>query len=162
MRHVATNILQTDPFWDDLTGRETLVLYGRICGISESLVNERATKVLSCIELEQQSDMVTKLYCGGDRRKLALGISLIGDPEILLIDECCSGIDPLSSLKIWRSIADASKDAGVILATHNFQEAEALCTEIASISCGRVQFRGAETVRATWCKFCALNPLIHL
>jgi ABC-type multidrug transport system ATPase subunit len=121
-------------------------------------VNLHASRILSRVDLQQQADITTKLYCGGDRRKLALGISLIGNPAILLIDECCSGIDPLSTLKLWKSISDASKDAGVLFVTHNFQEAEALCMEIAVISSNRVHFKPQARVSQSKNRF---NRSIH-
>lgn len=102
------------------------------------------------VDLEHHADELTIIYCGGNRRKLALGISMIGDPSILLIDESSSGLDPIASIKVWKSIFNTSKDNGVILATHSNCEAAALSSRIANISQGQLQplrFKKENTVR---------------
>lgn len=127
------------------------MLYGRICGIPESQVNKRASTVIKQVELGHHADKLTLVYCGGNRRKLALGISIIGDPSILLIDEPTSGLDPIASKRVWKSIADSSQNHSVFLATHSNSEAEALATRIVTISKGSLCpiFSDVNAVRST-------------
>lgn len=88
------------------------------------------------------ADKVSENYSGGNKRKLSLGIALIGNPKVLFIDESSSGMDPATRRKMWDLISDAAKDRAVILTTHSMEEAEALCNKIAIMINGRMRCLG--------------------
>ena len=132
---------QTDPLMNLLTGRETLLLYGRIRGIPKGQLDSVVDRLLDRLTLNQEdaTHKTTVQYSGGMKRKLSLGIALIGDPKVLLIDESSSGLDPLARRKMWDLISDFSKDRSVMLTTHSMEEAEALCTRAGILSNGQVR-----------------------
>jgi len=92
--------------------------------------------------LSPHADKVSETYSGGNKRKLSLGIALIGNPKVLFIDEASSGMDPATRRKMWDLIADAAKNRAVILTTHSMEEAEALCNNVAIMINGRIRCLG--------------------
>jgi ABC-type multidrug transport system ATPase subunit len=122
---------------DLMTGRETLTMFAKLRGVPYSEVNALVEDLLERLTLTPHADKVTKAYSGGNKRKLSLGMALIGDPKVLLIDESSSGLDPLAKRKMWDLIEEAARSRSVILTTHSMQEAEALCTRVAIMVKGR-------------------------
>lgn len=114
-----------------MTGRETLTMFARLRGVPPKEVDSLVEELLERLTLTPHADKVTKAYSGGNKRKLSLGMALIGDPKVLLIDESSSGLDPLAKRKMWDLIEEAARHRSVILTTHSMQEAEALCTRVA-------------------------------
>ena len=70
-------------------------------------------------------------FSGGMKRKLSLGIALIGDPEVVFLDEPSSGMDPVSRRQMWEIIESAAKHRSVVLTSHHMEECEALCSKVA-------------------------------
>jgi ABC-type multidrug transport system ATPase subunit len=122
---------------DLMTGRETLTMFAKLRGVPYSEVNALVEELLERLTLTPHADKVTKAYSGGNKRKLSLGMALIGDPKVLLIDESSSGLDPLAKRKMWDLIEEAARSRSVILTTHSMQEAEALCTRVAIMVKGK-------------------------
>lgn len=122
---------QKDPLLDLMTGRETLTMFARLRGVPSKQVKSLVDELLDRLTLTPHADKVTKAYSGGNKRKLSLGLALIGDPKVLLIDESSSGLDPLAKRRMWDLIEEAARSRSVILTTHSMQEAEALCTRVA-------------------------------
>ena len=89
------------------------------------------------------ADKPAGTYSGGNKRKLSLGIALIGGPEVLLIDESSSGMDPSARRKIWDLIARISENRSIVLTTHSMEEAEALCTRLTIMVGGRMRCIGS-------------------
>ena len=114
-----------------MTGRETLTMFARLRGVPSSNVSGLVNELLEQLTLTPHADKVTKAYSGGNKRKLSLGLALIGDPSVLMIDESSSGLDPLAKRRMWDLIEQAARSRSVILTTHSMQEAESLCTRVA-------------------------------
>ena len=114
-----------------MTGRETLTMFARLRGVPPEQVSTLVDDLLERLTLTPHADKITKAYSGGNKRKLSLGLALIGDPQVLLIDESSSGLDPLAKRRMWDLIEEAARTRSVILTTHSMQEAEALCTRVA-------------------------------
>lgn len=74
---------------------------------------------------------------GGMKRRLSIAISMVGNPQLLLLDEPTTGLDPESRREIWDIINDACKGRSTIISTHNMEEADVLCTRIGIMSRGR-------------------------
>ena len=106
------------------------------------LQNESVTQLLDSLTLTPHADKISENYSGGNKRKLSLGIALVGNPKVLFIDESSSGMDPAARRRIWDLIAEAAKDRAVILTTHSMEEAEALCNRVAIMINGNIRCLG--------------------
>jgi ABC-type multidrug transport system ATPase subunit len=134
---------QTDPLIESLTGRETLRLFARIRGIPGQLIDAEVDRLLDVLNLTPHADKATETYSGGNKRKLSLGIAMIGDPKVLIIDEPTCGVDPSSQRKIWNLVAAFAIGRSVLLTTHSMEEAQALSTRTAIMADGKLLCLGS-------------------
>ncbi|MCU1364601.1 MAG: Daunorubicin/doxorubicin resistance ATP-binding protein DrrA [Ilumatobacteraceae bacterium] len=122
-----------------LTGRENLVLVGRLFGLSRRDARAQAAAVLDSLGLNEAADRGAKTYSGGMRRRLDLGASLVGRPRLLLLDEPTTGLDPASRIELWDTIRRLVADGtDVVLTTQYLEEADQLADRIVIIDRGRV------------------------
>lgn len=122
-----------------LTGRENLVMFGRLSGMSKSDARARAGDLLEQFDLADAADRVSKGYSGGMRRRLDLASSLMARPPILFLDEPTTGLDPRSRLALWDTIQGLVADGiTVLLTTQYLEEADRLAQRIAVIDKGDV------------------------
>jgi ABC-2 type transport system ATP-binding protein len=125
------------------TGRELLVLHGRLFGLGSAQAADRADELLSLVELEEAADRVIKGYSGGMKRRLDLAAALLHEPEVLFLDEPTTGLDPASRLTIWEELRRINGDGTtVFLTTQYLEEADQLCDRIAIIDSGRIVRQG--------------------
>ncbi|MFA9405249.1 MAG: ABC transporter ATP-binding protein [Anaerolineales bacterium] len=118
---------------------EYLVFFGRIYGLTDAVIHERAENLLSSYNLDDALDLRLGYYSKGMRQKLALVRALLHEPRILLLDEPTSAMDPSSAHMVRESIESLrSKDRSIIVCTHNLHEAEALADTIAIIRRGAI------------------------
>ena len=126
-----------------MTGRENLELIGRLFGHDPSQAKASAQVVLERLGLTDAKDRLVRTYSGGMRRKLDLGASLVGAPELLLLDEPTTGLDPRSRNELWDIIRDlVSSGTDVLLTTQYLDEADQLAARIAIIDHGKVIAEG--------------------
>ena len=126
-----------------MTGRENLELIGRLFGHDARQAKASANVVLELLGLEEAADRLTRTYSGGMRRKLDLGASLVGAPELLLLDEPTTGLDPRSRNDLWDAIRNLVKaGTDVLLTTQYLDEADHLAARIAIIDRGKVIAEG--------------------
>ena len=128
---------------EDLTGRENLVLVGRLMGMSWRDAKARADELLAAFELTDAATRLVRTYSGGMRRRLDIAASLVVTPELLFLDEPTTGLDPRSRNQVWdivRSIA--AEGATVLLTTQYLEEADRLASRLAVIDHGRVIAEG--------------------
>ena len=124
---------------DDLTGRENLVLIGRLLDLTRRDARRRADALLEEFGLIEAADRATKTYSGGMRRRLDLAASLVGHPSVIYLDEPTTGLDPSKRDDVWNLIRGLIADGvTVLLTTQYLEEADALADEIAVIDRGRV------------------------
>ncbi len=124
---------------EKLTGRENLVLIGRLLGLSRSMAKQRATELLAQFQLEDAAHKAAKAYSGGMRRRLDLAASLVGRPGILFLDEPTTGLDPRARLNLWTLIHELVRQGTtVLLTTQYLEEADHLADDIIVIDRGRV------------------------
>jgi ATP-binding cassette subfamily A (ABC1) protein 3 len=108
------------------------------------LEQEAAVEDLLCaLTLSKHADQITRTYSGGNKRKLSLGVALIGSPDVILIDESSSGMDPYARRKIWDLISEVAETRMVVLTTHSMEEAEALCTRLTIMVDGKMKCIGS-------------------
>ena len=128
---------------DNLTGRENLVLVGRLHHMTRVAASQRAAELLSRFELTDAADRPVRTYSGGMRRRLDLGASLVNEPHILFLDEPTTGLDPRSRNMLWQTIRELVSDGTtVLLTTQYLEEADVLADRIAVIDLGQVIAEG--------------------
>ena len=128
---------------EDLTGRENLVLLGRLLGLERPAANRRAGELLEAFGLGEAAGRLVKHYSGGMRRRLDIAASVVVTPQLLFLDEPTTGLDPRARNQIW-DIIRALVDDGttVLLSTQYLEEADQLADGIAVIDRGKVIAEG--------------------
>ena len=128
---------------ENLTGRENLVMFGRLYQLPKTEAQRRADELLERFDLTDAANRVVKTYSGGMRRRLDLGSALIGQPRILFLDEPTTGLDPRSRLGMWDVIRDLVREgATLLLTTQYLEEADELADTIAVVDHGKIIARG--------------------
>ena len=128
---------------DHLTGRESLEIVGRLYRLSTKEAKKRADELLERFSLSHAAGRTVKTYSGGMRRRLDLAASLIGDPEILFLDEPTTGLDPLSRTSLWEIIEELVNDGTTLLLTTQYlEEADRLADDIAVVDSGLIIAKG--------------------
>jgi ABC-type multidrug transport system ATPase subunit len=135
---------QHDAVHDLMTGEETLEFYGRLRGVPPHKLPAMVSYLAKRLTLDQdnQHKRPAGTYSGGNRRKLSVGIALIGNPPVVFLDEPSTGMDPLSRRFMWDFIASTMAERAVILTTHSMEECEALCSRIGILVHGRLRCIG--------------------
>uniref|UniRef100_A0A5F8H2T0 ABC transporter domain-containing protein n=1 Tax=Monodelphis domestica TaxID=13616 RepID=A0A5F8H2T0_MONDO len=128
---------------DLLTVRENLRLYAIIKGVPPKTVEQEVQRV--CLELEMKSiqDTLAVNLSGGQKRKLTFGIAILGDPQVLLLDEPTAGLDPFSRQKVWHLLKEHKADHVILFSTQFMDEADLLADRIVFISRGRLKCAGS-------------------
>jgi ABC-2 type transport system ATP-binding protein len=128
---------------EDLTGRENLILIGRLLGYARAEAKGRADDLLEAFGIADAAGRLVKSYSGGMRRRLDIAASLVVTPELMFLDEPTTGLDPRSRNQVW-AIIRALADAGttVLLCTQYLDEADQLAEGIAVIDQGKVIAEG--------------------
>ncbi|MDX6659076.1 MAG: type transport system ATP-binding protein [Solirubrobacteraceae bacterium] len=125
------------------TGRELLVLQGRLFGLSPDEASARGEDLLALVELEEAADRRIKGYSGGMKRRLDLASALVHEPEVLFLDEPTTGLDPASRLTVWDEVRRINeRGTTVFLTTQYLEEADQLCDRLAIIDGGRIVREG--------------------
>ncbi|MBA2447342.1 MAG: ATP-binding cassette domain-containing protein [Chloroflexi bacterium] len=128
---------------ENLTGRENLIMFGRLYQLSKAEARRRADELLEQFALAAAADRTVKTYSGGMRRRLDLASALSGRPRVLFLDEPTTGLDPRSRLGMWDIIRDRVRAGTTLLLTTQYlEEADALAHSIAVVDAGRIIARG--------------------
>ncbi|GAB2971961.1 ATP-binding cassette domain-containing protein [Saccharothrix stipae] len=141
---------QQDNLDTELTVRQNLQVYGRYFGLSRAAVRERAVELMDFAQLTDRADAEVEPLSGGMKRRLTIARSLVNDPELLLLDEPTTGLDPQARHLLWDRLFRL-KQSGVtlIITTHYMDEAEQLCDRLVVMDGGRIAAEGspAELIR---------------
>jgi ABC-2 type transport system ATP-binding protein len=125
------------------TGRELLILQGRLFDFSRQRAEERAEELLTLVELNDAADRLIKGYSGGMKRRLDLASALVHEPEVLFLDEPTTGLDPASRLTVWDEVRRINqRGTTVFLTTQYLEEADQLCDRLAIIDGGLIVREG--------------------
>ena len=125
------------------TGRELLVLQGRLFDLDAKAAAARAQHLLELVELVEAADRRIKGYSGGMKRRLDLASALVHEPEVLFLDEPTTGLDPASRLTVWEEVRRINgRGTTVFLTTQYLEEADQLCDRLAIIDDGRIVRQG--------------------
>jgi len=135
---------QEDTLDTELTVRDNLVVYGRYFGISRAEVAERADELLEFVQLTEKAKAKVDNLSGGMKRRLTIARSLINKPDLLLLDEPTTGLDPQARHTLWDRLFRL-KQAGVtlVLTTHYMDEAEQLCDRLVVMDKGLIVAEGS-------------------
>lgn len=143
VRHVIGLTGQYAAIDDYLTGRQNLVMMGRLYHLSKADSEKRAQELLEQFNLVDAAERVAKTYSGGMRRRLDLAASLVATPPIIFLDEPTTGLDPRSRLQMWDVIENLRRGgATILLTTQYLEEADKLADRIAVIDRGQVIAEG--------------------
>ena len=145
-RQVRRRISLTGQFAavDDLqTGEENLRMMGRLAGLSRARARRRAAELLERFDLTEAGGRTVSTWSGGMRRRLDLAAGLVGQPEVLFLDEPTTGLDPRSRQAVWQVVGElAASGVSVFLTTQYLEEADRLADRIVVLDGGRVVAEG--------------------
>ncbi|HEY8407534.1 MAG TPA: ATP-binding cassette domain-containing protein [Gaiellaceae bacterium] len=128
----------------EATGRENLMLQGRIHGMSGPPLRARVDELLQLVGLADAAERVTRGYSGGMKRRLDIAIGLVHRPRILFLDEPTTGLDPEARAGMWVEVERlaAQESLTIVLTTHYLEEADRLAQRVAIVSRGRIVVEG--------------------
>jgi lipooligosaccharide transport system ATP-binding protein len=135
---------QADTLDNELTVRENLIIYGRYFGLSRAEVRERADRLLEFVQLEERAGSKVEPLSGGMKRRLTIARSLVNEPDVLLLDEPTTGLDPQARHVVWdRLFRLKQQGVTLVLTTHYMDEAEQLCDRLVVMDRGRIAEEGS-------------------
>lgn len=134
---------QHDILFETLTPKEHLYFFAAVRGIPPSLVDSEVKKTLRDIDLFDTAETRVKHLSGGQKRKLSVGIAIIGDPKIIILDEPTAGVDPYSRRHMWSILQNRKHGKVILLTTHFMDEADILAERKAVVSRGRLRCCGS-------------------
>lgn len=134
---------QHDILFDLLTPREHLEFFAAVRGIPRSMIRHEVKKTLKDIDLVEKADTFARYLSGGQKRKLSVGIAIIGDPKIIILDEPTAGVDPYSRRQLWSLLQSRRHGKVILLTTHFMDEADILADRKAVISKGKLRCCGS-------------------
>ena len=144
VREVMGVVTQHDGLDNGLTVFQNLFLFGFLAGMSRKDAKYRAHEVLEFFGLRERSKDNTYELSGGMKRRLAIARSMMNSPQVIVMDEPSTGLDPQSRNRVWEELA-ILKDAGVtvLLSTHYMEEATVLCDRLSIIDHGKILDEGS-------------------
>ena len=144
VRHMIGVVAQRSGADPTATGRENLMLQGRLYGLRGGPVRARADELLDHFGLAEAAGRLVKTYSGGMQRRLDVALGLMHRPEVLFLDEPTTGLDPEARTAMWQEIARLAGGEGmtVLLTTHYLEEADRLASQLAIVDRGQVVATG--------------------
>jgi len=128
----------------DITVRENLEVYGRFFGLPAEIVAGRVPELLAFMQLADRAASPVMQLSGGMKRRLVIARALIGDPELVILDEPTTGLDPQARVLIWKQLLELKKRGKtLLLTTHYMDEAQRLCDRIIVIDQGGILDEGS-------------------
>jgi lipooligosaccharide transport system ATP-binding protein len=135
---------QEDSLDLELTVRENLVIYGRYFDLPRDDIRRRTAELLEFVQLTDRADDLVDPLSGGMKRRLTIARALINDPEILLLDEPTTGLDPQARHAVWDRLYRLKRQGvTLVLTTHYMDEAEQLCDRLVVMDKGRIAAEGS-------------------
>ncbi|XP_050432298.1 phospholipid-transporting ATPase ABCA3-like [Adelges cooleyi] len=134
---------QYDILFERLTPKEHLQFFAVLRGVLSDKVEGEVQQMLQELHLTDKADSMAKTLSGGQKRKLSVGIALIGNPKIIILDEPTAGVDPPARRHLWSMLQKRKKGKVILLTTHFMDEADILANRIAVISKGSVRCCGS-------------------
>jgi ABC-2 type transport system ATP-binding protein len=145
VRSVIGYVAQDVSLDDKGTGRENLMLQGRLHHIDSKLLRQRVEELLELVELTADANRLVETYSGGMRKRLDLIAGLVHRPKVLFLDEPTLGLDPQTRARVWTYLNELNQKEGItiFLTTHYMEEADTLCHRLAIIDHGKIKALGS-------------------
>ncbi|XP_040611318.1 ATP-binding cassette sub-family A member 3 isoform X3 [Mesocricetus auratus] len=135
---------QFDALLEYLTGREIMIMYARIWGVSEHQIQPYVDMHLNSLGLEPHANFLISTYSGGNKRRLSTAIATMGKPSVILLDEPSTGMDPRARRLLWDTVIKIRESGkAVIITSHSMEECEALCTRLSIMVKGKLTCLGS-------------------
>ena len=135
---------QEDNLDTELTVWDNLIIYGRYFGLPTPVIRERAGSLLEFMQLADRRDARVDPLSGGMKRRLTIARALINSPELLLLDEPTTGLDPQARHMLWERLYQLRREGvSLVLTTHYMDEAEQLCDRLVIMDAGRIVAEGS-------------------
>lgn len=136
-------VAQEDNLDPELTVHENLLVYSTYFSIQPSLALQRSTEILDFMDLSVKRDSIVQELSGGMKRRLTIGRALINQPELLILDEPTTGLDPYARHMVWQRLRQLKeKGTTMLLTTHYLEEASQLCDRLIIINHGNILAEG--------------------
>ena len=145
-----------------MTGRENLVLFGRLRGLSRAQARARADELIDQFDMGHAADRLVNGYSGGMRRRIDIAVSLVVPPKVLFLDEPTTGLDPRSRRDVWNLVSSMKAEGiTVLLTTQYLEEADVLSDSIVILNAGQIVARGTsdELKQQTGSSYCEMRPV---
>ena len=144
VRNVLGVVTQQDGLDTDLNARDNLIVYGFVAGLSHAQSERRADAVLMLFDLTDKSKVEIDYLSGGMKRRLAIARAFMTRPQVIVLDEPTTGLDPQGRNRVWQEL-ETMREAGVtiFMSTHYMEEAAALCDRLAIMHHGKILAEGA-------------------
>jgi ABC-2 type transport system ATP-binding protein len=145
VRSVIGYVAQDISVDDKSTGRENLMLQGRLHRMDGKLLRQRVDELLELVDLTRDAKRLAENYSGGMRKRLDLIAGLVHSPKVLFLDEPTLGLDPQTRARVWDYLRELNKKEGItiLLTTHYMEEADELCHRVAIIDQGEIKTLGS-------------------
>jgi ABC-2 type transport system ATP-binding protein len=143
-----------------LTGRENLILFGRLRGLRRADARARADELINQFDMADAADRMVNTYSGGMRRRIDIAVSLVVPPKVLFLDEPTTGLDPRSRRDVWNLVTSmAAQDITVLLTTQYLEEADVLSDSVVILNAGEIVASGTadELKRRTGVSYCEMT-----
>ena len=135
---------QQDNLDEELTSAENLYIYGRYFGLPKSIIRNKIDELLEFAQLLDKKNSKVKSLSGGMKRRLTIARALVSDPDILMLDEPTTGLDPQASHILWdRLFRLKEKGVTLLITTHHMDEAEQLCDRLIVMDKGEIMAEGS-------------------
>ena len=144
VRHLIGYVAQDSGVDWEATGRENMLLQGRIHGMAGTPLHKRVDELLELVGLADSGDRVARGYSGGMKRRLDIAIGLVHKPRVLFLDEPTTGRDPGARAAMWVEVERLARQESltILLTTHYLEEADRLAERVAIVSRGRIVVEG--------------------
>ncbi|XP_075850815.1 ATP-binding cassette sub-family A member 10 isoform X2 [Microcebus murinus] len=129
--------------FDFLTVRENLRLFAKIKGIQPKEVEQEVKRIIMELDMQNIQDVIAEKLSGGQKRKLTFGIAILGDPQVLLLDEPTAGLDPFSRHRVWNLLKERKMDRVILVSTQFIDEADILADRKVFLFNGKLKCAGS-------------------
>nr|XP_002748709.2 ATP-binding cassette sub-family A member 6 isoform X1 [Callithrix jacchus]XP_008995894.2 ATP-binding cassette sub-family A member 6 isoform X1 [Callithrix jacchus] len=143
IRKITGVCTQLNVQFDTLTVKENLSLFAKIKGIHPQEVEQEVQRILLELDMQNIQDSLAKHLSGGQKRKLTFGIAILGDPQVLLLDEPTTGLDPFSRDQVWSLLREHKANRVILFSTQSMDEADILADRKVIMSNGRLKCAGS-------------------
>jgi ATP-binding cassette subfamily A (ABC1) protein 3 len=134
--------MQQDVIWEDISIRDHLLLFGRLRGLHGQKLQDNVDTMLASLGFPEKQHSLAGTLSGGQKRRLCVGISMVGDNPVVFLDEPTAGLDPVSRRQLWELVQANRHNRAILLTTHFMDEADVLGDRIAIVKEGQVRAVG--------------------